>query len=141
MYCPKCGNQVSDTDTFCKKCGNQLNATAKVSSAASPSNAPNPGIPPTSSTGSESKTYAGFWRRVFAYLIDYLIVVVAIVVLSLGLGRSAVPLFWPLTVIGAWLYYAIMESSKPQATIGNLDSHDPPPGAFPPQPQGAHGGH
>jgi len=48
------------------------------------------------------------------------IVVVAIVVTSLGLGRSAVPLFWPLVVIGAWLYYAIMESSKPQATIGKM---------------------
>ena len=49
-----------------------------------------------------------------------MIVVVAIVVTSLGLGRSAVPLFWPLVVIGAWLYYAIMESSKPQATIGKM---------------------
>src|SRR5579862_4776607 len=111
MYCPKCGNQVTDTDTFCKKCGNQLNATGKVSSAASFANAPTPGNPPTLSTGSESKTYAGFWRRVFAYLIDYVIVVVAIIVISLGLGRSVVPLFWPLAVIGAWLYYAIMESS------------------------------
>jgi uncharacterized RDD family membrane protein YckC/Tfp pilus assembly major pilin PilA len=118
MYCPKCGNQVADTEAFCRKCGNQLKATAKVSSAASP--APTPGNPPTSSTGSESKTYASFWRRFFAYLIDYLILVVAIVVISRWLGRIVVPIFWPLVVIGGWLYYAITESSKPQATIGKM---------------------
>jgi small-conductance mechanosensitive channel len=104
MYCPKCGNQVADTETFCKKCGNQLN---EVSSATSPGNAPTPLSSPTSSTGSESRAYAGFWRRVFAYLIDYVIVVVAIVVTSLGLGRSAVPLFWPLVVIGGVLSFSV----------------------------------
>jgi uncharacterized RDD family membrane protein YckC len=73
--------------------------------------------------------YGGFWRRVIAYVIDGIILGVVLgaiesvlVTLSRGngvdVGRSA---GWSLVVIVvAWLYYALMESSSLQATVGKL---------------------
>ncbi len=84
--------------------------------------------------------YAGFWRRVGAFLIDYTIVVVAtlIVAMLLGITVGAVAGVLGLVssahadvaansggqsgnlllVICLWLYYALQESSAAQATIG-----------------------
>ena len=31
MFCPKCGSQVGDTDSFCSRCGNALSQTATTS--------------------------------------------------------------------------------------------------------------
>lgn len=57
--------------------------------------------------------YAGFWRRFWAYLIDCLIVGVANAIFISAKMPYAV-LF-----IG-WLYYALMESSNTQATVGKM---------------------
>lgn len=89
--------------------------------------------------------YAGFWRRFVAYLIDQIIVgIVALVIfipgfalLGIGIGAGmmeeaetgigfvlaaiAAYLFAILLVIiGEWLYYALMESSNKQATLGKM---------------------
>jgi uncharacterized RDD family membrane protein YckC len=57
--------------------------------------------------------YAGFWVRVGAYLVDFLVLCVPIVILFfipiLGIIADAV---------GVWLYFALQESSAHQATIG-----------------------
>ncbi|NJK44885.1 MAG: hypothetical protein HC933_11875, partial [Pleurocapsa sp. SU_196_0] len=92
---------------------------------------------------------ASFWWRVLAYIIDYLIVGAASSVLFLILGGGSILsllatfsegratndtafissiaglvgayLFWGLlTAIGTWLYYALLESSPRQATLGKL---------------------
>lgn len=75
--------------------------------------------------------YAGFWYRLLAYFIDWIIIIVAMnfmlqnfltyyqdiyylindpYVFQVIKGLFALPI--------TWLYYAIMESSKYQATIG-----------------------
>jgi uncharacterized RDD family membrane protein YckC len=92
--------------------------------------------------------YAGFWLRLVAYLIDAAIMGVVfgvIVAIAIGvLGRSffrgfipgvydrpANPVFpaallgvmfvlIPITVIVTWLYYAKMESSERQGTLGKI---------------------
>ncbi|MEC0182954.1 RDD family protein [Paenibacillus peoriae] len=94
--------------------------------------------------------YAGFWKRFFAYLLDYVVVYVGtmiIVVLTTLLGTltSLIPalgstlypsvytfhvaqLFYGLGTISrlfvlfsiGWLYYAVMESSKFRGTVGKL---------------------
>jgi uncharacterized RDD family membrane protein YckC len=89
--------------------------------------------------------YAGFWRRFVAHLIDQIVVGIAafvifipgLALLGVGFGagvmeesESAVGLILAaiaaylvailLIVIGQWLYYALMESSGKQATLGKL---------------------
>lgn len=76
--------------------------------------------------------YGGFWVRVLAYFIDYLILQVAssvlmavLLVVALGSGGVndtavgfGVFLIYGLMFAGNWLYFALMESSSYQATLG-----------------------
>lgn len=82
--------------------------------------------------------YAGFWRRLAAYLLDYLILVAAVALAAFIIGifigitvalsgrqvdtnAAANLLVIPLQVISValtWLYYTILESSAWQATPG-----------------------
>lgn len=94
------------------------------------------------------KKYAGFWWRFLAIIIDGLIVgviqwiVIAPILAAVGLGVAstvtsgemdstaavgmvgavigAVMVTWLLTAVAGWLYFALMESSKFQGTIGKL---------------------
>jgi uncharacterized RDD family membrane protein YckC len=78
-------------------------------------------------TTSGTTTYAGFWRRVAAVIIDGLLLSVVTLPLTLALGgydANADPAqvsgaSSASTVIG-WLYYALMESSAKQATVGKM---------------------
>lgn len=57
--------------------------------------------------------HAGFWRRTAAYLIDTLILLIPSLILNL------IPFLGILTyMVGRWLYFALMESSLSQATLG-----------------------
>lgn len=82
--------------------------------------------------------YGGFWRRVLAYFIDYVILNIAVSVISgvmgLGIGMSMMTLGSGrdfiystallmgilLSTVLNWLYFALMESSQMQATVGKL---------------------
>jgi uncharacterized RDD family membrane protein YckC len=83
-----------------------------------------------------SPEYAGFWLRVAAYLIDGIAITVVFYILmfmfmgSLFLNPDAVqapeammariiPLY-VILIVGTWLYYALMESSEKQATLGKM---------------------
>lgn len=97
-------------------------------------------------------TYAGFWKRFAAYLIDALILGVAswIIILPvlglIGLGASSMEemgddmmtmddeaaaglaaavigasmMLWIVIAAAGWLYFALMESSAKQATLGKM---------------------
>jgi uncharacterized RDD family membrane protein YckC len=76
--------------------------------------------------------YGGFWVRVLAYIIDYIILQVAssvlmAVLLAIVLGSGGVNdvtagigvfSVYGLMLVGNWLYFALMESSSYQGTIG-----------------------
>ena len=79
--------------------------------------------------------YGGFWIRVVAYIIDAIVLTIATIPIALifgismtaGLDPTAVPddaaaggnlLANLLSVVLGWLYYALMESSGMQATLG-----------------------
>jgi len=85
--------------------------------------------------------YAGFWRRLAATLIDGLLVIIASYAIALlcltlaffiglwvaegevGLFLLMIPgLFfgWLLALVFAWIYYAALESSPKQATVGKM---------------------
>ena len=71
--------------------------------------------------------YAGFWRRVLAVILDGFVVGIVTVPLSLafgggdGTGSTAYsPEASSISTAITWLYYAFMESSSKQATLGKM---------------------
>lgn len=93
------------------------------------------------------KKYAGFWWRFLAIIIDGIIIgivqwiVITPLIAAIGIGAykaasggmsegevigmagaifGAAMLTWLLTIAIGWLYFALMESSKLQGTIGKL---------------------
>ena len=74
---------------------------------------------------SDNPPYAGFWRRVGGYLIDYILLIVGYVLLAIFFRtllpqRQAGALIILFYMVAGWLYYACLESSGLQATIGKL---------------------
>jgi uncharacterized RDD family membrane protein YckC len=112
MQCVNCGTQVAAGERICAKCGSSTENRYAVSAAVATQTADpvNTAVP-----------YAGFWRRAVAYVIDYFLVTFAVVIaLALLAGRSSAlaPLYLPLLMAVGCLYYALMESSSSQATLG-----------------------
>ena len=68
--------------------------------------------------------YSGFWRRFVAYVIDNILLSVVFWLLVLVLGGiggdGGVFGAYTLAAIGWLLYYAAMESSSNQATVGKM---------------------
>ena len=76
----------------------------------------------------QKNSYAGFWLRLVAWIIDMLVVMGASILLGsfLGIVAPNIDLFdsqvvWD--VIGfatVWLYFTVMESSSKQGTLGKM---------------------
>ncbi len=70
--------------------------------------------------------YAGFWRRFAALIIDYLVISVGGFVLGFVWGivagddGAALVLLQLIATAGGFLYFALMESSTNQATVGKM---------------------
>ena len=128
MYCRKCGTWCEDQAVFCSQCGESLAGNDKQ----------NPGTMynTNNSYGTNSYnmnyqggygimvTYAGFWKRVLAIIIDGLILgivegIINWIFTSVGLETVGSIL----SIIIAWLYYSLMESSEYQATLGKMALH------------------
>jgi uncharacterized RDD family membrane protein YckC len=60
-------------------------------------------------------SYGGFWVRVVAALIDGILLSILFAVLNVGSDQQLSGLF---TSVVGWLYYAGMEASTRQATLG-----------------------
>jgi len=58
--------------------------------------------------------YAGFWLRFVAYIIDFF------VVFAFQVALAIIPLGSMAGLVAGWLYFAIMESSDHQATLGKM---------------------
>ncbi len=102
MLCPECGTTYGSHAVYCLRCGANLQ-----------SGPPRPG----------RVEYAGFWRRLAAHILDALILNAVNFVLTGVFGGSLThpgtgELFGGLLV--GWLYYALMESSPRQATLGKM---------------------
>lgn len=99
-FCAGCGKGLVEPASYCPSCG----AASGAGRTSSPSKTP--------------ATYAGFWRRFAAMLLDLLILGAAQGVIEslpgfLRTGGAPELLIW-------WLYHALLESSEYQATIGKL---------------------
>jgi len=69
--------------------------------------------------------YAGFWRRLVAWILDLLLLGVVTVPLNLAFGgddgyTAASSGAQSISTVIGWLYYALMESSSKQATVGKM---------------------
>lgn len=130
MFCPKCGTTNDDQATFCQKCGANLRTATKE--------AGNQKVAATS-TGSKEATssqpgvatsrieYAGFWRRLGAGIIDGALMLVAGIILAIIFRHWVGPVRHPSGVAHAifwlivpWLYWALLESSSAQGTLGKM---------------------
>jgi uncharacterized RDD family membrane protein YckC len=125
MFCSKCGATVAEGATFCPACGQAVGGVAVPAYAAA--------------TARPLVVYAGFWLRFVAWIIDRILLsLVTKLVLFPIFGFSALRMMLHghpdpeelATVLGGmkhlfavgfvldWLYYALMESSVWQATLG-----------------------
>ncbi|HUO60471.1 MAG TPA: RDD family protein [Candidatus Acidoferrales bacterium] len=123
-YCNRCGKPVLAGSPYCTACG----APQPMSSSpqyAQPVVAYAPQV-----------QYAGFWLRFVALIIDQVILSAVLTPFTwailgpatamasdptnIGLFMSRIVRLIAVATIGKWLYYALMESSSKQATIGKL---------------------
>ncbi|MGP8105406.1 MAG: RDD family protein [Desulfobaccales bacterium] len=114
MFCPACGKEAPELTNFCQYCGQTLNR------ADGEAQMPRPAAGPPACL-----EYAGFWLRFVALLIDgvFLSIVIlgAITVLEFILGAPAArSIRLLICIIVSWLYFALMESSPRQATLGKM---------------------
>jgi len=136
MFCSKCGTQLADGAAFCANCGAAL-ATFPVEAAAAAAIPVVPALP---------SPYAGFWLRAISYRIDEAVLVLGVGILALiavaligvdtlrttfeGLDKNEdqmpvelvliIVTFFLVACVMAWLYYAWMESSTSQGTLGKM---------------------
>ncbi len=144
LFCQDCGNEIASQYKFCPACGSrnlaqgmpsfQATAPAQVikqvanPSSASIQNWQNQGnaLPTSAGVMMGRMTYAGFWRRLFAYLLDLLLVTAVFFVIGLIIGIVAPNIsesiveavFNIVGVLAMWIYFANSESGSHQATFG-----------------------
>ncbi len=127
MYCRKCGKEIPNDSIYCPHCGEKSGSTERPSFMG-PGNIEDERRP---------VQYAGFWLRFWAHLIDNILL--SLVITPTQFFLLGFPLFtfdapetfdfgylkmlWGSSLL-AWvatlLYYALMESSSKQATVGKI---------------------
>jgi uncharacterized RDD family membrane protein YckC len=146
MFCPKCGTQLADDAAFCTTCGQavqRIPSAAYPSPAAPPPLQPPPVEQQPAQNvwqtraPSQPVAYAGFWLRLVALIIDRILLGIAGAIIFFPLFRINAHTFatanpWELyispskpivaiellSLMTDWIYYASMESSSWQATLG-----------------------
>jgi uncharacterized RDD family membrane protein YckC len=136
MFCPQCGTSNPDDTRFCTNCGASL---AAADGGPRTGTVPPPATPAL--TVVAAPHYAGFWRRFVAVFIDGIALSIPSGILNAifgvsmfsaftsrdmadagNIGAMLVGMMWAgiVSFIISWLYYALMESSGFQATLGKM---------------------
>ena len=139
-FCTQCGAPVVEGARFCGKCGAAL-------SVAEASGTRGPVVPAGGGSGvmhheagsagdaATDLRYAGFWYRLLAWVIDYVLALIVTLLIVLPIGfvyglmmmgsatgqeieAGAEGLGQLLGIVIAWLYWTVFESSGWQATPG-----------------------
>jgi uncharacterized RDD family membrane protein YckC len=139
MFCPKCGKETDASGKFCQWCGADIESVQSK-----------PVAIPEEDEGPEVGVYAGLGRRLIAFIIDIILILVFDLVAAgtLGLFRgfqnlvyymqgvspadltnegttaalfgSILAAYGLTLIVVPWLYYAGFESSRSQATPGKV---------------------
>jgi len=148
LYCNKCGAPNNVSSQYCGRCGTALNPVASAAAGTGPgaTTVPAPAVsypvPAGYPAAMAGVRYGGFWIRVVAFIVDAIIVRVAVhpiaAIFGISLaaswagmgmhhGLGALPFLFfgggvlAALIIGAsWLYEALMLSSSYQATVGKM---------------------
>lgn len=147
MFCSSCGQSIPDASAFCPQCGRPTAIATPPGTATAGTVAPAIALAPAAAVPvAPGLVYAGFWLRFVAYIIDtvllsaFELMLILILVAIFGLGGAIhtwsenpdVNSIFTATVILAivlfavsifaiiWLYYACMESSRYQGTLGKM---------------------
>lgn len=121
--CPSCNAHNASSSRFCTACGSSLMVAQKKSS---------PYQSPTSHSDAPALVaefaFAGFWKRLLAYIFDALIFTTAFGLIIYLLGNSSgsssmtdfgkIAGFYFLYYPAWWLYFSMMESSSLEGTLG-----------------------
>ncbi|MET1255232.1 RDD family protein [Aliikangiella maris] len=125
--CPSCGTANQSGAKFCLNCGNTL-----TNSTQSPYQSPHSQQSPPMIS---EFLYAGFWKRLLAYIVDAIIIYLVIIGLSIAFGLSNLSnnlmveqnpassitngfIFLVAFYFIWWMYFAVQEGSAAQATLG-----------------------
>jgi uncharacterized RDD family membrane protein YckC len=154
LFCPQCGATNEPQAAFCAKCGAPQQA-APVFNTPVFAQPPDPGGPsgqfgpgtavapafaaPIYPVAMPPVSYAGFWIRFLAYIIDgalMSLVTLPLFFVVMGMGvagansrdpqaavmalMATMPILLIVTGAGGWLYFALMESSTKQGTLGKM---------------------
>lgn len=112
MYCTKCGAPNGSQDQFCRRCGTPFQGAGQQLGDRE------------GTTTAGSPEYAGFWKRFLASLVDGILMYIPIlpfyILLFVDPRIEYFVIFCLLALLLPWLYFAIMESSSRQATLGKM---------------------
>ena len=108
VFCPSCGQKNQQEAKYCAHCGNQLPIVTSVVVSSKP----------VQSVVKQIPLYAGFWKRFAAMVIDLIVLTGPYIFISSivesGLRADII------AILITWSYFAGLESSKWQATLGKL---------------------
>jgi uncharacterized RDD family membrane protein YckC len=107
VFCTACGAHNAPDARFCQTCGQPMVPV-------------NPVPVTTSIAAYAANPYGGFWIRLLAWLIDTAIIYGVLVPASIFSGIVLHGLAGLAGLCGGWLYFALMESSSMQATLGKM---------------------
>jgi uncharacterized RDD family membrane protein YckC len=129
MHCSSCGAKIAEEEFVCTKCGylEHIAVIAKLKTAK-----------PEPEELEQNRSYAGFWKRCRALILDYLILLLSVVLIAAIIGgvilgmsaitkhevdfdviqAFAVGFGIVFAVALSWAYFTGFESSKYRATIG-----------------------
>jgi uncharacterized RDD family membrane protein YckC len=116
MFCGQCGQRYGAQERFCQSCGAQRGASAGVAGAA-----------PHVVVARTMDHYAGFGRRLVAYFIDSIVLMLAMWPISAMMSANLTPKGTIVVSIIGWaamllifIAFSAMESSGVQATPGKM---------------------
>lgn len=115
MFCPDCGQEASEQVNFCPHCCRTINLITQDSST----------IYETEATHLPGVKFAGFWRRFVAFcVIDFILYYTFVkstgTIVELILRTKEGILVIIVYLVIPWLYFASMEASPKQATLGKM---------------------
>ena len=117
MFCQQCGTENPAGAQFCASCGAQQVATPNITASV------------------QDVIYAGFWYRLLASVIDQVLLLIVTAILAIPIGivlgiamaqtatieeveTAAAGIGNLLSIVLAWLWFTIPESSGWQASVG-----------------------